>query len=64
MIFLKITQLKHSGQGENAIHKRVMNEFRKSEHNGVLYCKNRGWNVHIYPSSSMDHNAGPYIAHK
>jgi len=47
MEILKLKTLEHSGQGENAIHKKVLAEFRKSEEQGVYYCKQRGWEVSI-----------------
>lgn len=47
MEILKIKTLEHSGQGENATHKKVLAEFRKSEEKGIYYCKQRGWDVTI-----------------
>lgn len=43
--FLKLKELKHSGQGENAIHLKVMAEFEKSFEEGKYYCSARGWQV-------------------
>ena len=47
MEFLKIRHLKHSGFGDNALHLRVMREFRRSEDHGIYYCKQRGWRTLI-----------------
>jgi len=47
MEFLKLKTLEHSGQGENAIHKKVLTEFKKSEEQGIDYCQQRGWDVNI-----------------
>lgn len=47
MEILKLKELKHSGQSENATHIKVLNEFKKSESQGVRYCLQRGWNVSI-----------------
>jgi hypothetical protein len=47
MEILKLKTLEHSGQGENATHKKVLAEFRKSEEQGVYYCRQRGWEVSI-----------------
>jgi len=47
MEILKIMSLKHSGQGENATHIKVIDEFTKSEEQGIYYCKQRGWDVNI-----------------
>jgi hypothetical protein len=47
MEILKLKTLEHSGQGKNATHKKVLTEFRKSEEQGVYYCRQRGWDVSI-----------------
>lgn len=45
MEILNLITLEHSGQGKNAIHKKVLDEFRKSEEEGTHYCLQNGWNV-------------------
>jgi hypothetical protein len=47
MEILKLKTLEHSGQGKNAIHIKVFAEFKKSENEGIYYCKKRGWEVII-----------------
>jgi hypothetical protein len=47
MEILKLKTLEHSGQGENATHKKVLSEFMKSEKHGINYCQQRGWEVSI-----------------
>lgn len=47
MEILKLKTLEHSGQGKNATHKKVLAEFRKSEEQGIYYCRQRGWDVKI-----------------
>ena len=45
MEILKLKTLEHSGQGENAIHKKVLNAFRISEKEGIKYCEKEGYEV-------------------
>ena len=47
MEILKLKTLEHSGQGENAMHKKVLDEFRKSEEQGIYYCRQKGLDVSI-----------------
>ena len=47
MEILKIKQLEHSGIGNNAIHIKVIDKFRKSKEDGLKYCKLKGFDVSI-----------------
>lgn len=45
--FIKMQKVEFSGQGENATHLKVMQEFEKSFSDGEYYCTARGWKVHL-----------------
>ena len=47
MNILKIKHIAHSGQGESAMHKKVLSQFRISEKNGIEYCLNARLSVNV-----------------
>lgn len=47
MKILSLKVVEHSGQGDNAIHKKVIAEFNKSTDQGMSYCEKNNLVVNL-----------------